>query len=142
MRRRQRRTNAEINEIHGKYMEVRNDFNTTAELSRHLDVSASMVKNWNNGAIPLPDADPKPNAFYSQRAGNSISGDYLSAFDQRLVEDTFDAQELNMSLDEYRASYVSGMQKIRMLIANDATLNQTLRSWLDHDEQQVMDSHF
>ena len=137
--RRSRRSNAEINEIYRTYISVREDFNTVSSLAKHLDVSATMITKWNSGSIPLPDADPKPKDFYNSRVRNGYTPDELTAAEAKLAADTFDADVLGLTLEEYRDAYASGMMKIQMLIKNDSSMNATLRSWLDYDEHSVMD---
>ena len=142
MKRRARRSNAEINDIYRTYITDREDFDTVSSLAKHLDVSPTVVRKWNSGKIPLPDADPKPKDFYNERARNGYVADELTLQEQILQEDTFDAQELNMTLEEYRSNYASAMQKIHLLIKNDSTLGLTLRDWLDQPEREVIDTQF
>ena len=142
MKRRQRRSNAEINVIHREYLALLGSDLSQAEMSKKLDISTTVIRKWMDGAVPLPDADPKSKDFYNERTRNGYTSDELTLQEQILQEDTFDAQELNMTLEEYRANYASAMQKIHFMIKNDSTLGLTLRDWLDHPERVVIDGQF
>ena len=140
--RRSRRSNAQINEIYRTYISVREDFSTAGSLAKHLDVSPTVVKKWNQGKIPLPDANPKSKDFYNQRVKNGYTPDEATAAEVKLAADTFDAVHLGLTLEEYRDAYASGMEKIKMLIKNDSAMGMCLRSWLDQPERDVWDGQF
>ena len=140
--RRTRRSNAEINEIYRTYISVREDFDTVSSLAKKLDVSATVVKKWNQGKIPLPDADPKPKDFYNSRTRDGYTPDEFTAAEIRFAEDTFDAEVLGITLEEYRAAYVSGMEKIHLLIKNDSSMGLSLREFLNQPERDVWDGQF
>jgi len=72
---RARRTNAQINALYRIYQAVKGEFNSVASLSHFLDISTSIVIKWNNGAVPLPDANPKPKDFYNERNRNGYNSD-------------------------------------------------------------------
>ncbi len=139
MKRRARRSNSEINAIHREYLALIGSNLSKTQMAKKLDISVATITKWDAGSIPLPDADPKPKDFYNNRRREGYTTDELSLQEQILVEDTFDAQSLGMTLDEFRGAYASGMMKLHLLIKNDSALGLCLRSWLDGDEQTVMD---
>ena len=142
MKRRARRSNAEINDIYRTYISVRDDFDTVSSLAKKLDVSATVVKKWDSGSIPLPDANPKPKEFYNQRTRDGYTPDELTVAEIRLAEDTFDAESLGMTVDDFRGAYASGMEKIHLMILKDATFGATLREFLNQPERDVWDGQF
>ncbi len=62
------RTRAEVNVVYKKYLVVKDDFPNASQLGKYLDIAPNVIRNWNNGSIPLPDANPKPQSFYNDRA--------------------------------------------------------------------------
>ena len=140
--RRARRTNADINIIHEQYLTLVGSGLSQPEMAKKLDISVSTVTRWSKGKIPLPDANPQDNRYYYMKSIGVSVEEKLTSQEQILQEDTFDAQRLNMTLEDYRTVYASAMEKIQLLIKNDSTLGETLRSWLDYPERTVIDSQF
>lgn len=135
-----RRTNAQINTIYKNFLAIRDDFDTVASLSKSLDISQSVVRKWVDGNTPLPDANPKPKNFYNNRNANGYLGNVEDRQALADAEDAFDAEILGMTVEEFRAIYASGMEKIQLMINNDSTFGSTLREYLDQPEKEVMDT--
>ncbi len=130
--RRPQRSKSELLDLYQEY-QAEPELMSKADWIRHLQLSPSTFNKWQKGIAPKLPGDNAQSRY--SHTGKESEDKYEYKFSEI-------AEELSIEPKEVMKLYTSAMDKIQMIIKNDASYGKTVRQWLDYSEAEVMDHHF
>ena len=115
-----RKTKSELEPLRAEYIANPNKM-SQRKYAEHLGVSTSTISRWKHEAR---ETEPTQQKLVYEASFGDI------------------ADKLGISVYEARNLYGSAIEKMTLIINNDANYGKNLWEWLDTNEQRIMDHQF